>query len=292
MHREIKVEVKKKVATAPTDAVIVCGNSDYTIVFQFDDEWDGRVAKTARFKYFTDAGHKHIDVPFTGDSVEVPVLANTRKVEVGVFAGDLASTTGATFRCEPCIRCGSDAPAAPESNVYDEIMESINSGALQGPPGDDGDSAYQVAVNNGFKGTEQEWLESLKGSSEGEGAAPAPEMLEAVVDYAEAHVHTDNTNVLTFECSLLPNNARVCRLEIPDVVNETEEYIPLEDMVAKDPIGLSAPYHIMYPKNMQGSIFTVAAAVAFFGVPSTFYTSATSFGFVDKTIKIYYKLED
>jgi hypothetical protein len=27
--------------------------------------------------------------------------------------------------------------------------------------GDDGDSAYTVAVNNGFVGTEEEWLESL-----------------------------------------------------------------------------------------------------------------------------------
>ena len=26
-----------------------------------------------------------------------------------------------------------------------------------------GDSAYEVAVNNGFKGTETEWLTSLKG---------------------------------------------------------------------------------------------------------------------------------
>ena len=29
--------------------------------------------------------------------------------------------------------------------------------------GQDGDSAYQIAVANGFEGTEQEWLESLKG---------------------------------------------------------------------------------------------------------------------------------
>lgn len=180
MNRNIAIEVRDKVATAPTDAVIICGNSDYSIVFTFDDEWDGLPTKTARFKYFTDAGRYHIDVLFTGDSVAVPVLTNTRRVEVGVFAGDLASTTGAAIRCEPCIRCGSDAPTAPDSNVYDQIMESLNSGALQGPPGEDGkdgengkdgDSAYQVAVNNGFEGTEQEWLESLKGEDgeDGEG---------------------------------------------------------------------------------------------------------------------------
>ena len=31
--------------------------------------------------------------------------------------------------------------------------------------GDTGLSAYQIALNNGFEGTEEEWLESLKGES-------------------------------------------------------------------------------------------------------------------------------
>ncbi|WP_279743484.1 collagen-like protein [Acinetobacter johnsonii] len=34
-----------------------------------------------------------------------------------------------------------------------------------GPAGADGDSAYQVAVNNGFIGTEEAWLESLQGTN-------------------------------------------------------------------------------------------------------------------------------
>ena len=35
-----------------------------------------------------------------------------------------------------------------------------------GKDGKDGLSAYQVAINNGFKGTEKEWLDSLKVSNE------------------------------------------------------------------------------------------------------------------------------
>ncbi len=35
--------------------------------------------------------------------------------------------------------------------------------STKGPPGDDGASAYEVAVANGFEGTEQEWLDSLVG---------------------------------------------------------------------------------------------------------------------------------
>ena len=35
--------------------------------------------------------------------------------------------------------------------------------AIVATPGDDGKSAYQVAVDNGFEGSEPEWLASLKG---------------------------------------------------------------------------------------------------------------------------------
>lgn len=45
----------------------------------------------------------------------------------------------------------------------------LGAGAVQGIPGKDGKngidgkSAYQIALDNGYIGTESEWLESLKG---------------------------------------------------------------------------------------------------------------------------------
>lgn len=39
----------------------------------------------------------------------------------------------------------------------------INVGSLRGQDGDDGASAYEVAVQNGFEGTEEDWLASLEG---------------------------------------------------------------------------------------------------------------------------------
>ena len=42
----------------------------------------------------------------------------------------------------------------------DEHIDSLKSGGTQGPPGK---SAYEIAVENGFQGTEQEWLASLVG---------------------------------------------------------------------------------------------------------------------------------
>lgn len=47
-----------------------------------------------------------------------------------------------------------------EIYVYDGVSKTWkNNGAIQGPQGK---SAYEVAVDNGFQGTEKEWLDSLK----------------------------------------------------------------------------------------------------------------------------------
>ena len=43
-------------------------------------------------------------------------------------------------------------------------MDLSTSETLKGADGKNGKSAYQIAVDNGFSGTELEWLESLKGA--------------------------------------------------------------------------------------------------------------------------------
>lgn len=47
-------------------------------------------------------------------------------------------------------------------------------GVIQGPQGDPGKSAYQHAVDNGFVGSEQEWLASLKGPKGDQGLKGDP----------------------------------------------------------------------------------------------------------------------
>lgn len=42
-------------------------------------------------------------------------------------------------------------------------MDRILLGNVKGPKGDEGESAYGIAVRNGYSGTEAEWLESLRG---------------------------------------------------------------------------------------------------------------------------------
>lgn len=124
--KNIPVQVMNRVAWTGWNGYIICGNTDYTITFTFDEEWGEATAKTARFKFRTDEGMMYTDQPFTGDTVAVPMLSNIREVEVGVYVGDLNTTTGATLRCVPSILCGSGKQSEYEKRRFDELMQLFN----------------------------------------------------------------------------------------------------------------------------------------------------------------------
>ena len=124
----IKVDIVDKHATTLGAPVIICGNSDYSITFTFDEEWAEHDTKTARFAYVRAGVLQYTDVIFTGDTVDVPVLAEITEVRVGVFAGDLRTSTPARIPCEYSIRCGTGAPVEPTPDVYDQIMALLNAG--------------------------------------------------------------------------------------------------------------------------------------------------------------------
>lgn len=118
---DINIRVKNKIATADR-TIYVCGNSDYVAAFDFDSEWDAYETKTARFSF----GGQYTDVVFTGNQCEIPVITNTFSFNVGVFAGDLHTTTSAYISCRKSILCGTGTPAAPTEDVYSQIMELLN----------------------------------------------------------------------------------------------------------------------------------------------------------------------
>ena len=117
----INIKIRNKVAKGEY-AVIVCDNSDYVAHFDFDAEWSAYTTKTARFVY----GGKYTDVVFSGNECPVPVIQDTRAVTVGVYAGDLHTTTPAYFACVPSILCGNGIPADPTPDVYNQLMELLN----------------------------------------------------------------------------------------------------------------------------------------------------------------------
>ena len=96
----------KKANYASRDGDIVCGNSDYVIEFSFDAEWEAYEQKTARF--IVNGQYKNVD--FTGTTCPVPIITNATVVQVGVYAGDLSTTTPAIIACQKSILCESAAP--------------------------------------------------------------------------------------------------------------------------------------------------------------------------------------
>lgn len=118
---EMNITVRNKIATKTDNVVYVCDNSDYVINFEFDSEWDAYDTKTARFDY----DGKHTDVVFVGNQCNVPIITNTYAFHVGVFGGDLHTTTAARVPCRKSILSAAGAPADPTPDVYDQIMEII-----------------------------------------------------------------------------------------------------------------------------------------------------------------------
>ena len=122
MHN-INITVRNKVAVNPAQDRYVCGNSDYVVHFDFDAEWDAHEVKTARF--IKEDG-TYVDQVFMGNDCPVPVISDTYKLQVGVFAGNLSTTTAAYVPCKKSILCGNGSPAAPEDDVYHQIMQRID----------------------------------------------------------------------------------------------------------------------------------------------------------------------
>lgn len=122
----INITIENKQAAVQGRPVIVCGNSDYTIDFIFDEEWTAYEVKTARFQFSRDGDIQYVDRAFSGNTVAVPVLTDISRVFVGVFAGDLHTTTPACIPCQTSILCGSGAPEPPTESVYNYLMALLS----------------------------------------------------------------------------------------------------------------------------------------------------------------------
>lgn len=122
MSKTINISVTNKNAVNVSgDVLYICGNSDFVINFVFDDEWDEFDTKTARFVY----NSTFQDVVFKGNQCPVPIISNAYIIKVGVFAGNLRTTTPAIVSAKKSILCGNGSPAAPSDDVYNQIMERL-----------------------------------------------------------------------------------------------------------------------------------------------------------------------
>ena len=128
----LNINITSKKATYLTrQGDIVCGNSDYRVRFNFDSEWDGHDEKVARFIW---GGH-FVDVEFTGNEVDVPVIAGATQVKVGVYTTDDGpyTTTSATVPCTPSILCEGGAASLENDQRYlneaREVLKQVEEAA-------------------------------------------------------------------------------------------------------------------------------------------------------------------
>ena len=112
-----RVTVRKKIATADNKE-FVCSNSGYSVKFDFDDEWKEHSLKTARFVW----NGKYEEVVFEGDTCSVPVIDKADSLVVGVYAGNLRTTTPALFKCKRSVLSGSPEHAEPAEDVYNQLV--------------------------------------------------------------------------------------------------------------------------------------------------------------------------
>jgi hypothetical protein len=124
--KNIEITVVEKVAYADGMPTIVCGNNDYTLTFVFDDEWSGELNKVARFSFVKNGLKGFIDVPIENDTCKVPVLLGIGLVRVGVYAGDLRTTTGAKIKCTKSILCDdAEEMVEPFENLYEKLKNEM-----------------------------------------------------------------------------------------------------------------------------------------------------------------------
>lgn len=124
----INITVREKIAHTISDTCIVCGNSDYVAVFDFDAEWDAYEVKTARFIW----GGTFTDVPFAGNECPVPVIPDAVSVLVGVYAGDLHTTTAAAVGVRRSILGGSETEAEVSHEIKDAFGKML-AGKIDAP---------------------------------------------------------------------------------------------------------------------------------------------------------------
>lgn len=136
--------------------------------FIFDGDWK----KFHKVVQFTQCDETYNRVLGTdGTSCLLPSELHAGAVRMSVFGYDAENTNGlrattvpVTLNVRPSGFVGDGAEEVPPTpDLYVQLLQKLDEKAESIQNGADGLSAYEIAQNNGFEGTQTEWLASLKG---------------------------------------------------------------------------------------------------------------------------------
>ena len=122
----IDIIIRNKTASAVDPPCIVCGNSDYNVKFDFDDEWQAHNNKIGVFAYNRCGEWRSENVLFEGDTCPVPALHGVRSVWIGVTAGDVQTSTPADVPCRMGATDFSDTDEPPSADVWGQILAKLD----------------------------------------------------------------------------------------------------------------------------------------------------------------------
>jgi|GEM_PF-1235631 len=123
----IDIIIRNKTASAVNPPCIVCGNSDYNVKFDFDDEWQAHNNKIGVFAYNRCGEWQSEKVLFEGDTCPVPALHGVRSVWIGVTAGDVRTSTPADVPCRMGATDFSGASEKPSEDIWTQILDKLDS---------------------------------------------------------------------------------------------------------------------------------------------------------------------
>ena len=132
--------------------------------FTFDGDWK-RFHKVVQFSQCDET--YNIVLGVDGTSLYLPAELHVGAAKMSVFGYDTesdttvrATTVPVTLNIRPSGFVGDDDPPIPPTpDLYTQLLKKIE----EAGHGADGKSAYEIAVEHGYVGTEEEWLASLKG---------------------------------------------------------------------------------------------------------------------------------
>lgn len=112
----------------------VCGNSDYVVQLDMDEEWEFAIF-TAIIKWKDSDEIEHRAVrEFVGDAFVFPRINDAQYAYIGIYAGDKHTTTSGIVACRQSITSGDPPEEPPTPDVYDQIMELVNQALNRNKP--------------------------------------------------------------------------------------------------------------------------------------------------------------
>lgn len=127
----IHINVKEKIAKGNKDEFIVCNNSDYEILFDFDEEWQEYNHKTA---IVTLSNREFVPILFDGNKCKLPPLQNATFCKIGVMASlenddatiRISTTTPASINCLESAYDENGEILPPTDDIYQQILAKLN----------------------------------------------------------------------------------------------------------------------------------------------------------------------